>query len=123
MKNHHGGVVLVDGHLYGFSDGAGLVCQRFEDGEMVWNKKREGLQKGAVHYADGMLYGLDEAQGSVFLAEATPAGYRERGRFPLPRQTKLREGTQGKVWSHPVVVGGRLYLRDQDLLFCYDVKG
>jgi len=122
MKNHHGGVVRVDGHIYGFSDGPGLVCQRVEDGEMVWNEKGDGIQKGAVHYADGMLYGVDEHHGSVFLAEATPEGYREKGRFPLPRTTKLREGTGGKVWTHPVVIGGRLYLRDQDLLFCYDVK-
>ncbi len=123
MKNHHGGVVLVDEHLYGFSDGGGLVCQELESGEKVWNESGEGIQKGAVHYADGMLYGLDEQEGSVFLAEATPKGYKEHGRFSLPAVTKLREGTQGKVWTHPVVIGGRLYLRDQDLVFCFDVKG
>lgn len=123
MKNHHGGVVLVDGYLYGFSDGGGLVCQDFKTGEEKWNQKGEGIQKGAVHYADGMLYCMDEEQGSVFLAEATPDGFKEKGRFPMPGKTKLRDGTQGKVWTHPVVIGGKLYLRDQDLLFCFDVKG
>lgn len=123
MKNHHGGVVLVDGHVYGFSDGAGLLCQDWKSGERVWSEKGEGLQKGAVHYADGMIYGLDEHEGSAFLAEATPDGYREKGRFDLPKKTKLRDGTNGKVWTRPVVIGGRLYLRDQDLLFCFDVKG
>ncbi len=123
MKNHHGGVVLVGDHLYGFSDGAGLVCQSFDSGERVWSEKGENLEKGAVHYADGMLYCLDERNGSVFLVEATPEEYREKGRFGLPKKTTLRDDHQGKVWTHPVVIGGRLYLRDQDLFFCYDVKG
>ena len=123
MKNHHGGVVLVDGYLYGFSDGGGLVCQDFKTGEKKWNQLGNGIQKGAVHYADGMLYCVDESEGSVFLAEATPKGFSEKGRFPMPKETKLREGTNGKVWTHPVVLDGKLYLRDQDLVFCFDVKG
>lgn len=123
MTNHHGGVVLVDGYLYGFSDGKGLVCQDWKTGEREWNEIDDGLVKGAIHYADGMLYGLNENNGSVFLAEATPKGYSEKGRFDLPRETTLRKGTSGKIWTHPVVVGGRLYLRDQDLVFCFDVKG
>jgi len=122
MKNHHGGVVLLDGYLYGFSDGGGLVCQDFKTGEQVWNKSGEGTQKGAVHYADGMLYCMDEEEGSVFLAEASPKGFKEHGRFEIPRKTKLREGTNGKVWTHPVVLNGKLYLRDQDLFFCLDVS-
>jgi len=123
MKNHHGGVVLVDGYLYGFSDSLGLVCQNFETGEKVWSQKGDGIQKGAVHYADGLLYCVDEHEGSVFIAEASPKAYREMGRFSLPKETELRQGTNGKVWTHPVVFDGKLYLRDQDLVFCYDVKG
>lgn len=122
MKNHHGGVVLVDGHIYGFSDGGGLVCQELATGKQKWSERGEGIQKGSVHYADGMLYCMDEEAGSVFLAEANPEKFVEHGRFEIPRQTKLREGTNGKIWTHPVVIGGKLYLRDQDLLFCYDVK-
>jgi outer membrane protein assembly factor BamB len=122
MKNHHGGVVLVDGYLYGFSDGRGLICQDFKTGERKWNKSGEGIQKGAVHYADGMLYCVNESDGSVFLAVATPDGFSEKGRFPMPKVTKLREGTNGKVWTHPVVLDGKLYLRDQDLVFCFDVS-
>lgn len=123
MKNHHGGVVIVDGHAYGFSDGGGLTCQNLETGDRVWNERGEGVEKGAVHYADGMLYCVDEKEGSVFLVEATPDGYKERGRFALPEKTKLREGTNGMVWTHPVVLNGKLYLRDQDLFWCFDVKG
>ncbi|MEC9054012.1 MAG: polyvinylalcohol dehydrogenase, partial [Verrucomicrobiota bacterium] len=55
MKNHHGGVIKVGDHLYGFSDGPGLVCQDFKTGEQVWNERGEGKSKGAVHYVDGML--------------------------------------------------------------------
>ncbi|MGB1129299.1 MAG: polyvinylalcohol dehydrogenase, partial [Haloferula sp.] len=120
---HHGGVILDDGHIYGFSDGGGLTCQEFESGDRVWSEKGEGIQKGAVHFADGMLFCVDEQEGSVFLAEASPEGYKEKGRFPMPKKTKLRDDNQGKVWAHPVVIGGRMYLRDQDLLFCFDVKG
>ena len=123
MKNHHGGVVLLDGYLYGFSDGAGLVCQKFETGEKVWSERGKGIGKGAVHYADGLLYCVDEDEGSVFIAEASPKGFSEKGRFPMPKETELRKGTNGKVWTHPVVLDGKLYLRDQDLVFCYDVKG
>ncbi len=68
-----------------------------------------------------MHYCLDEHEGSVILVDATHRGYKERGRFQLPRETKLREGTQGKVWTHPVVLNGKLYLRDQDLVFCFNV--
>ncbi len=123
MKNHHGGVVLVGDHVYGFSDGAGLICQDFKTGEMVWNEKGRSLTKGAVHAADGMLYCFDENEGIMTLAEASPRGFEEKGSFKLPRETELREGTKGKIWAHPVVLHGKLYLRDQDLVFCYDVKG
>ena len=123
MQNHHGGVVLVDGYLYGFSDKGGLLCQDFKTGEKVWVERGQGIGKGAVHYADGLLYCVDESEGSVFIAEATSKGFSEKGRFSLPKETKLREGTRGKVWTHPVVLDGKLYLRDQDLVFCYDVKG
>jgi outer membrane protein assembly factor BamB len=123
MKNHHGGVVLVGDHVYGFSDGAGLICQDFMTGEMVWNEKSRTIVKGSVHVADGMLYCFDENEGVVTLAEASPDGFEEKGSFQLPRETELRDGSKGKIWTHPVVINGKLYLRDQDLVFCYDVRG
>jgi outer membrane protein assembly factor BamB len=120
MKNHHGGVILVDGYLYGHSDGGGWVCQNFKTGEEVWAEKK-ALGKGAVTYADGMLYCLAENNGTVALVEASPKGWKEHGRFKLDPQTTQRS-PQGHIWTHPVVTGGRLYLRDQELLSCYDVK-
>ncbi len=120
MVNHHGGVILVNGYLYGHSDSSGWVCQDFKTGEQVWAEK-EALGKGAVAYADGMLYCLAENDGTLALVEASPKGWKEHSRFKLDPQTTQRS-SRGKVWTHPVVVGGKLYLRDQELLSCYDVK-
>ncbi|MCI0748205.1 MAG: PQQ-like beta-propeller repeat protein [Verrucomicrobia subdivision 3 bacterium] len=120
MKNHHGGVVLVGDHLYGYSDGSGWICQDFKTGEEVW-AERDALGKGAISCADGMLYCLAEGNGTLVLAEASPKGWKEHGRFKLDPQTKIRS-PQGRIWTHPVISNGKLYLRDQDLIYCYDVK-
>lgn len=120
MKNHHGGVILIDGHVYGHSDGSGWTCQNFATGEEVWVEKN-ALRKGAVAYADGMLYCLAEDNGTVALVEASPKAWKEVSRFKLDPQTTQRK-PQGRIWTHPVVLNGRLYLRDQELLSCYDVK-
>ena len=119
MKNHHGGVVLVDGHLYGYSDGVGWVCQNFKTGEEVWSE-RKALGKGAVSSADGMLYCVDEGSGTVVLAEASPKGWKEHGRFKIEPQSSIRS-SQGRVWTHPVIVDGKLFLRDQDMIYCYNI--
>lgn len=119
MKNHHGGVILVGDHLYGYSDGAGWVCQDWKTGEMVWNDK--SLGKGAIACADGMLYLVEEGSGKVALIEATPDGYKESGRFTLSPQTEQRSPS-GKIWVHPVIANGKMYLRDQEIVYCYDIK-
>jgi outer membrane protein assembly factor BamB len=115
MVNHHGGVILIGDHVYGHSDNGGWTCQDLKTGEVAWRNPSVG--KGALAYADGCLYLRSEGgKGTVALVEATPAGYREKGRFDQPDRTKVQS------WAHPVVAGGRLYLRDQDLLLCYSVK-
>lgn len=119
MKNHHGGVILLGDHVYGHAD-PGWVCQNFKTGEEVWSHRDFG--KGAIGYADGMLYCLDEGSGTVVLAEASTKAWKEHGRFKLDPQTKIRS-SQGRVWTHPVISNGKLYLRDQDLIYCFDVKG
>jgi outer membrane protein assembly factor BamB len=119
MKNHHGGVILLGDYLYGYSDGPGWVCQDFKSGREVWSSKDFG--KGAVGYADGMFYCLEESSGTVVLAEASPVAWKQKGRFKLDPQTKIRS-PQGRIWTHPVICNGKLYLRDQDLIYCYDVK-
>jgi outer membrane protein assembly factor BamB len=118
MKNHHGGAILVGDHVYGYGD-PGWVCQDFKTGESVWNSR--DLGKGAVGYADGMLYCVEESSGTVVLSEASPKGWKEHGRFKLNPQTKIRS-SRGRIWTHPVIANGKLYLRDQDLIYCYDIK-
>ena len=120
MKNHHGGVIKLGNHLYGYSDGPGWICQDFKSGEMVWNEKK-ALGKGAIAYADNRFYCLGEGDGRVILIEASPKGWKAHGEFTITPQTKQRN-PKGKVWTHPVISNGKLYLRDQELIFCFDVK-
>ena len=111
MKNHHSSSVLIGDHLYGFSSSI-LTAMRFDTGEIAWRDRSVG--KGSLVFADGHLYLLSE-NGVVGLVEATPAGYKEKGRFRI-QQDSL------PTWAHPVVAGGRLYLRDQDTIYAYDVR-
>jgi len=121
MKNHHGGVIKVGDHLYGFSDGGGLVCQSWETGKLEWNEKSQFLQKGSVHVADGMLYCLNESDGTVTLVEVSPKAFSQKGQFKLDPQSPNRN-PKGAVWTHPVVLNGKLYLRDQEFISCFEVK-
>jgi outer membrane protein assembly factor BamB len=111
MRNHHSSSVLVGDHLYGYSS-AILTALRFDDGQMAWRDRSVG--KGSVIYADNRLY-LYSENGVVGLAEATPAGYSEKGRFSL--QTGAAH-----TWSHPIIVSGHLLLRDQDTIYAYNVR-
>ena len=112
MQNHHGGMVLVGDHIYG-TGSRSLLCIHFKTGRVMWNQR--GVGKGSIACADGHLYVRGE-DGTVALVEASPAGYKEKGRFDQP------ERSDHKAWPYPVVAGGRLYLRDWDRLFCYDVR-
>lgn len=121
MENHHGGVVLINGCLYGANGGNGggyLACLDFKTGNVLWNERdpdKRGVRKGSVAVADGRIYYRTE-EGDLILIEPSRQEYLERGRFIQPDRTRL------PAWAHPVIANGRLYLRDQDMLFCYDVK-
>jgi outer membrane protein assembly factor BamB len=119
MKNHHGGVILYKDHLYGYSDGRGWVCMDWKTGKPIWNDK--SLNKGALHIADGKLYCVQESDGTVVLADASTDGWKEISRFTLSPQSEER-AKAGRVWVHPVVVNGKMYLRDQQYVSCYSVK-
>lgn len=121
MQNHHGGVIKFGEHIYGNTSGRGWICQDMMTGEVVWYEKSK-LKKGAIAYADGMFYCLDETNGTCVLIEASTKGWSEHGRFVLDPQTQQRS-IKGKVWTHPVIANGRLYLRDQEIVCCYDIKG
>jgi len=120
LDNHHGGVVLLDGYLYGAAHearGAGRnpwVCLDWATGERKYAEK--GVGKGSLTCADGMLYTLSEKE-DVGLVKATPEGHDVVSRFKLPK------GGKGPSWAHPVVCGGRLYLRHGERLYAYDVRG
>jgi len=111
MQNHHGGLVLVNDYLYGFHNSI-LTCLEFATGKAMWRDRSVG--KGTVVYADGNLY-IQSEDNVMGLAEATPTGYKEKGRF--------KTADQGfPSWAHPVVSGGRLYIRDQGTLAAYNIK-
>lgn len=119
MQNHHGGMILVDGCLYGASggnEGGALVCLDFKTGKVLWDQRATAGRraKGSLAWADGLLYYRME-DGTVLLIEPNPQQYIERGRFEQPDRTRL------PAWSHPVIANGRLYVRDQDTLLSYDV--
>jgi len=114
FDNEHGGVMLVDGYLYGAGHHArGWHCLDFRTGEPRYSGK--GVQKGSVAYADRMLYCLGE-KGVLALVRATPEGQRIVSEFRVP------EGGEGLYWAHPVVCGGRLYIRHADRLYAYDIS-
>lgn len=120
LANHHGGAILVGDHVYGHSDRSGWTCLDFQTGEVAWQEKGK-LGKGAIACADGMFYLLDEKSGEVVLIEVNPGAWSEKGRFKLDPQSTIRN-PKGGIWSHPVISNGKLYLRDQDLIHCYDIK-
>lgn len=120
MKNHHGGVIKIKDYLYGYSDGVGWVCQNFKTGEMMWNEKK-ALGKGAIAYADGRLYCQGEGDGRIIMIEASPKGWNPCGEFVISPQTKQRN-PKGRIWTHPVICDGKLYLRDQEYILCYNIK-
>ncbi len=121
MQNHHGGMILLDGSLYGANggnEGGFLLCLDFQTGKVLWDERDSGERrapKGSIALADGRLYYRTES-GTMLLIEPSPKQYIERGRFEQP------DRSEKPAWPHPVIANGKLYLRDQDVLLCYDVK-
>jgi outer membrane protein assembly factor BamB len=113
-----GGAVLVDGILYGAS-GSDLVAADFATGKLRWSNASVGA--GAIVHADGHLYVYGE-DGDVALVEAAPEAYREKGRFTPPGHPAHPRGAREKSWAYPVVANGKLYLRDIDVIWAYDVR-
>lgn len=116
LQNHHGGVILVgqnlffgNGHNQGFP-----VCVNLRSGRNNWEMTRgAGSGSAAVVFADGHLYFRYE-DGTMALIEADPGSYKLKSSFKIA-------SNNGKSWPHPVIQDGRLYLRDQDELLCYNI--
>jgi outer membrane protein assembly factor BamB len=127
MQNDHGGVVLVDGHIFGYGDGGGWICQEFTKGKEVWSDRfaLDVTKSGSLTCADGHFYLLSDV-GEVVLLKATTEGWQEKGRFELPQKSKTNETrtthNSAGVWTHPVVANGRLFLRHQELIYCYALR-
>jgi outer membrane protein assembly factor BamB len=117
LTNKHGGVLVVGDYAYGDTDDQGApFCAEVKTGKVLWKRKHDqgqGRGSASVTYADGRLY-FHYQNGVAALVEASPDGYKEMGSFKVK--------TDGNAWAHPVVAGGRLYLREGDSLFCYDVR-
>lgn len=121
MQNQHGGMILHDGYLYGATggnEGGALMCMDFKTGKVMWDQRPTvgRRSKGSVAMADGRIYYRLERSGDVVLFEPSPTEFLERGRLEQPDRRRQ------PAWAHPVIANGRLYIRDQDLLFCYDIK-
>jgi outer membrane protein assembly factor BamB len=117
LPNAIGGSVMIDGYLYGTTR-EGLVCADFKSGEIKWKDPSVGV--GSVCAADGLLFIHSEA-GELALVEVTPEAYREKGRLMLPDRPQ-RNNDREMSWAYPVVANGRLYIRDKNVLWCYDVS-
>ncbi|MFW6107351.1 MAG: PQQ-binding-like beta-propeller repeat protein [bacterium] len=116
LDNQHGGILLVEGHVYGScrkNRRGPWVCLEFDTGERMYAER--GIGRGSLTYADGMLYAWNH-KGAVALVRPTPRAFEIVSQFPIPK------GGKGPTWAHPVVCGGRLYLRHGDRLWVYDVK-
>jgi outer membrane protein assembly factor BamB len=117
FQNHHGGMIHVGPYIYsGNGHNQGFpVCLEMKTGKIVWGGKQRGPGTGsaAVVYADGKLY-FRYQDGTMALIDATKDGYRLQGSFTIPEVSR-------ESWSHPVVVGGKLYLREQNNLFVYQL--
>jgi outer membrane protein assembly factor BamB len=112
-----GGGIKVGDYLYGTS-GQALQCIEFATGKIKWEER--SIAPGSLCYADGLLFVHGE-NGQVALVEASPDGYHEKGRF-APADQPAKANAMEKAWAYPVVVNGRLYIRDHNSLWCYNVK-
>jgi outer membrane protein assembly factor BamB len=118
-----GGAIELNGYLYGTNTGS-LICADFATGEIKW-QDGSSIKVGSLLYADGRLYWHGQETGEVALVEATPDAYREKGKFTPPEMPTRRSADEkmtGKAWAYPVVANGRLYIRDWNCLWCYDVQ-
>jgi len=113
LISHHGGIVAVGDHFYLLTNSE-LACVEAKTGKTVWTNRSVG--KGSMTYVDGKLILRSEGNDAIAMVEATPTGYKELGRFDQPFRSNRRS------WPYPVVVDGKLYIRDQNVLLCYDLK-
>ena len=122
----HGGVVSINGFVYGFSENPSnsWVCQNMKTGEEVWtqNEKEANIGKGSILGVNDRLILFDMRTGKLTVAAASPDGWKDFGSMQIPERMKDDPSRDKHLWTHPIVANGNLYVRDHDLLFCFDMK-
>jgi len=119
LENKHGGVVMLNGYIYGDSGDKGMpFCANMMTGDIEWKKRGSGKGSAAFTAADGHLYILYQ-NSTVELVRADPKGYKRVGSFKLDGHDA---DDVRPAWAHPVIVNGRLYVRQDDRIFCFDVR-
>jgi outer membrane protein assembly factor BamB len=126
VKSTFGGMVLIDGYLYGHSERDMWVCQDFKTGALKWETDVDVKgASGGITAAEGKLY-LFSDDGEVGLVDADPGEFKLISSFKLPMRSALSKGRvtsrMAKVWTYPVIANGRLYLRDNEFIFAYELK-
>ena len=97
-----------------------MNSHRMKTGKVTWQKDNT-LEPSGITFADGHFYCYGQMTGTVACVAATPTGFSEAGRFTIPKQTTHRKPAGG-IWTHPVIADGKIYLRDQELLYCFDLR-
>jgi outer membrane protein assembly factor BamB len=122
MANHHGGNILKDGAIFGFSkDLRGVwMAQDLETGKVLWSKKIGRATSGSIACADGLLYCYDDQDGICYLVMPDRSGWKELGKVKLPETTST-ERNKGAIWAHPVIAKQMLLIRDQEKIFAFDI--
>jgi outer membrane protein assembly factor BamB len=122
MENHHGGYILHEGTIYGFSNSlrGAWVAQDLKTGEILWSHKEGKSRSGSIAYADGMLYCYDDSEGICYLVQPSREGWKQKGMVKLPQEWK-GDRQRGAIWAHPVVADQKLFIRDQDLIYAFDI--
>jgi outer membrane protein assembly factor BamB len=124
LQNNHGGVVLVGNHVFGHYKG--WVCQDMKTGKVAWQERDQfECNSGALCAAENLLY-LYTDDGLAALVKADPKEFETVSSFKLPERSKLKAqlptSKDAGTWTHPVIANGKLYLRDTELLFCFDIQ-
>jgi hypothetical protein len=122
MENHHGGYVLNEGTIYGFTSAlrGAWVAQDLKTGNILWNHKTGKTRSGSIAMADGMLYCYDDSEGVCYLVAPSRDGWQEKGSVKLPSEWS-GDRQRGAIWAHPVIAGQKLIIRDQDLIYAFDI--
>ena len=122
MENHHGGYILNEGTIYGFTNARrGVwIAQDLKTGEVLWNKKTGNAKSGSIAFADGMLYCYDATDGVCYLVQPSRDDWQEKGSVKLP-EPWAGDRQRGEIWAHPIIAGQKLIIRDQEYIYAFDI--